>query len=57
MNELNLETLNWSLLDDFDREMRQWSDDEPHDIGARYGEAWDADISPANFNYETNGEV
>ena len=25
MDTLNLETLNWSLLDDFDAEMRDWA--------------------------------
>jgi hypothetical protein len=50
MDSLHLETLNWSLLDDFDHEMRAWNGDFDGHSGTPYGNPWDVDVKPSTFN-------
>jgi hypothetical protein len=51
MDTLHLEVLDWSLLDDFDHEMRAWNGEyDNHHTGTKYGNPWDVDVKPSTFN-------
>ena len=61
MDTLNLETLNWSILDDFDHEMRDWAGETDPYISQADAvgleNSWGADVSLANDTYDNLEEV